>query len=105
MSFDKIIIQSNTSPSSKNQGLYAMAAQSDGKLWTMYRKYTNGDSYPFCAYSTNGGDTWTEDSQLNDQGANEGYWANVLVDNYDNVHFLWYAYYSGQYFFCSLSMY
>lgn len=66
---------------------HKLAKQSDGTLWAVYTyNYSFGVSY-----SSDGGQTWTEDFELGDV-TTQPKECSILTDSEDNVHVIWTEY-------------
>jgi len=64
-----------------------LARKSNGDLWCVYSRYDGTYDQIYASYSTDGGETWTEE-QICSASAYQLY-PSIAIDSNDNVHVVW----------------
>jgi len=67
-----------------------LARTSDGTLWCVYHRSDGSYNQVYASYSTNDGETWTEE-QLTNVSGNQ-YYPSIAIDSQDNIHVVWRGY-------------
>ena len=78
--------ETNSTGSSNGRSL---ARTSDGVLWCVYKRSDGTYDQIYAAYSTDGGQTWTEE-QVCSGSDTQGY-ASIAIDSSNNIHVVWYG--------------
>jgi len=69
-----------------------LARKSNGDLWCTYHRSDGTAVQIYCAYSTDGGQTWTEEQVTNNLFGGYGQWyPAIAIDSADNIHVVWYG--------------
>jgi len=66
-----------------------LARKSNGELWTVYPRSDGTRNQIYAAYSTNGGQTWTEEQVSYATGTYNQQYPSIAIDSSDNVHVVW----------------
>jgi len=72
-----------------HSGLRNLARESDGTLWCAYHRAVSTVNQIFAAYSTDGGETWTEQQVTDKTGAQNS--PSIAIDKGDNIHVVWHG--------------
>jgi len=75
--------------STKCNNQQKLARKSNGDLWCVYYRSDGTYSQIYASYSTDGGETWTEEQVCS--GSDNQYNPSIAIDSSDNIHVVWYG--------------
>jgi len=66
-----------------------LARTSDGTLWCVYHRSDGTYNQIYASYSTDGGETWTEEQVTN--ATDHQYYPSVAIDSQNTIHVVWHG--------------